>query len=259
MQPHVLSARTAIITGASSGIGLAVARALAAGGAKLAINARRADLLKSIEEELNQSQLNAVAVAGDAADREVVEELFLQTEKTFKRKADLIVVNAGRGLAGSLTNAKLEEFDEVVQTNLTAAVLLMRRAAEVLLTDCECDPFPGKARDIVVVGSIAGRHLSPFSSLYGSTKFAVASLAEALRRELAPKGIRVSLVEPAIVMSGFQKIAGYGEEWNQKYASQYGPLLEPADVARLISFMVSQPPHVHLSNAVIRPARQEYP
>jgi len=254
-----LCGRLAVVTGASSGIGRAVAADLAAAGAKVVINARRTELLASLEKELNKKETSAVSVVGDASDVKVIEKLFQTAESFFQRAPDTVIVNAGRGLYGSLTNAKLEEFEEVVRTNLLGAAHLMRKAAEVLTGDSDREPFPARARDIVVLGSVAGRHISPFSSVYGSTKFAVSSLTEALRRELAPKGIRVTLIEPAIVLSGFQKVAGYDEEWRRNYAEKYGPLLEPQDIAGLIRFIISRPPHVHLSNVLIRPVRQEYP
>lgn len=253
------SHRLAIVTGASSGIGQAIARDLASHGAKLVINARRAEKLAALEVELNHENSQVVSVAGDAALEAVVDQLFRTAYENFEADPDVVVVNAGRGLMGSLTSAKLEEFAEVVQTNLVGAVYLMRKAAKIMQAASDTETPLSRARDIVILGSIAGKHLSPFSSLYGSTKFAVASLAEALRRELAPKGIRVTLLEPAIVLSEFQSVAGYDEAWRKTYAEKYGPLLMPDDVARMVHFVISQPAHVHLSNIVVRPTRQEYP
>jgi NADP-dependent 3-hydroxy acid dehydrogenase YdfG len=104
-----------------------------------------------------------------------------------------------------------------------------------------------------------GRHISPFSAVYGASKFAVHSLAEGLRREVGPKGIRVSLVEPGLVISGFQDGAGYNDEMVQNLKNKFGPLLYGEDVASAINFIVSQPPHVHISDIMIRPTRQDYP
>jgi NADP-dependent 3-hydroxy acid dehydrogenase YdfG len=119
--------------------------------------------------------------------------------------------------------------------------------------------FPRQAADIVVIGSVVGRHISPFSAVYGATKFAVHALTEGLRREVGPKGVRVSLVEPGIVVSGFQDAAGYGDEMVKNFEDKFGPLLRGEDVANSIHFIVSQPPHVHLSDIMIRPTRQDYP
>jgi NADP-dependent 3-hydroxy acid dehydrogenase YdfG len=119
--------------------------------------------------------------------------------------------------------------------------------------------YPKQAADIVIIGSVVGRHISPFSAVYGATKFAVHALAEGLRREVAPKGIRVSLVEPGIVISGFQDNAGYSDEMVQTFENRFGPLLHGDDVANAIHFIVSQPPHVHISDIMVRPTRQDYP
>ena len=110
-----------------------------------------------------------------------------------------------------------------------------------------------------MIGSNVGRHISPFSSMYGSTKFAVNSLAEALRREVGPRGIRVTLIEPGFVKSEFQGVAGYDPAWFEGVLTKIGPVLEPEDVARAVSFVASQPAHVHVSDVLVRPTRQEYP
>jgi NADP-dependent 3-hydroxy acid dehydrogenase YdfG len=119
--------------------------------------------------------------------------------------------------------------------------------------------YPKRAADIVIIGSVVGRHISPFSAVYGASKFAVHSLAEGLRREVGPKGIRVSLVEPGVVISGFQDGAGYSDEMVQTFEDKFGPLLHGEDVANAIHFIVSQPPHVHISDIMVRPTRQDYP
>ncbi len=119
--------------------------------------------------------------------------------------------------------------------------------------------FPERAADIVIIGSVVGRHVSHFSAVYGSTKFAIHSLAEGLRREIGPQGVRVSLVEPGIVLSGFQDAAGYSEELVQNFTENFGPLFYGAEVAETIHYIVNQPPHVHISDIMIRPTRQAYP
>jgi NADP-dependent 3-hydroxy acid dehydrogenase YdfG len=104
-----------------------------------------------------------------------------------------------------------------------------------------------------------GRHISPFSSMYGSTKFALHSLTEALRREVGPKGVRVTVVEPAVVKSEFQSVAGYDAGTFGAFMEKIGPVLEPGDVARAIGFVLEQPSNVHLYDVALRPTRQDYP
>jgi NADP-dependent 3-hydroxy acid dehydrogenase YdfG len=107
--------------------------------------------------------------------------------------------------------------------------------------------------------SPGSRNISPFSGFYGSSKFAVGAMTEALRREICTSGVRVSLVMPGIVVSGFQKVAGYDEENFGKAAAQYGKLLEPQAIADGISWLLALPPHVNVNEIVIRPTGQAYP
>ena len=256
-----LSNRVAVVTGASAGIGEAIARSLAAHGAGVVINARREDRLASICEEINlhANEPKAIAFAGDAAQDRVVQGMLNRALDHFGREADLVVVNAGRGLNGSVLTSDPEQWEPMIRTNILAAARLMRSAGERMLKDLADDAAPPRPRDIVVIGSVVGRHVSPFSSMYGSTKFAVNSLAEALRRELAPRGVRVNLIEPGFVKSEFQGVAGYDPRWFESVVEKIGPVLEPEDVARTVSFITSQPAHVHISDALLRPTRQDYP
>ena len=120
-------------------------------------------------------------------------------------------------------------------------------------------PPQDSASDIVVIGSVVGRHVSEFSTVYGASKSAVHALAEGLRRELSPSGVRVSLVEPGACLTGFQSSAGYSDDIIRTMTDQYGPLLDVNDIANTIHYIVSQPPHVHLCDVVVRPTRMSYP
>ena len=252
--------RIAIVSGASAGIGRAIAGRLAADGARLVVNARRAERLDELATEIGADRV--AVVAGDAAEQAVVDAMLDAAVERFGREADLVVVNAGRGLAGSVFTSDESQWEEMVRLNVVGAARLMRAAAERMVVGR--DPGSDKSwvdspRDIVVLGSNVGRHISPFSSMYGATKFAVNSLAEALRRELAPKGVRVTLIEPGLVRSEFQGVAGYDPKSFGEFMERVGPVLEPEDVARTVAFIASQPAHVHINDVVIRPTRQEYP
>jgi NADP-dependent 3-hydroxy acid dehydrogenase YdfG len=111
----------------------------------------------------------------------------------------------------------------------------------------------------VVIGSVVGQNISPFSGFYGSSKFAIGALAESLRREICPNGVRVSLVKPGIVLSGFQGVAGYNEENFGKSVAQFGKLLEPQAIADGIHWLLTLPPHVNVNEIMIRPTGQTYP
>ncbi|MBK1835324.1 SDR family oxidoreductase [Roseibacillus ishigakijimensis] len=247
--------RLAIVTGATSGIGEATVRRFVREGYAVIGGGRRQDKLTALEDELGPSFRG---VAGDASEESVVERYFSTAREQFGAEADLIVANAGRGLGGSVKEGDLGQYEEVLKVNVVGATLLMQKAARVLTARQERD-YPQRAADIVVIGSVVGRMVSPFSAIYGSTKFAIHAMAEALRREIGPQGVRVTCVAPGIVVSGFQEGAGYSDELVQNFHDKFGPLLGGDDVAETIAHLVALPPHVHLSDVVIRPTRQDYP
>lgn len=270
-QTQQLATRIALVTGATAGIGRAIALDLVAQGARVVVNARRADKLHAFVGELNRGRPEPVAASapGDAADQATIDLSLAMGEKSFGRTPDAIIINAGRGLKGSPTDSDPAQWEDLIRTNLLGAARLMRSAAHRMLAELGAanaagvggnkDAWQSRPRDIVVIGSIVGRHVSPFSSMYGSTKFAVHGLTEGLRRELAPKGIRVTLVEPGFVVSEFQGVAGYDPAWFDTIVERIGPVLQPEDVARPISFLLAQPAHVHISDFIVRPTRQDYP
>ena len=247
--------RIAIVTGATSGIGEATVRKFIIEGYGVVGNGRNSQKLAALEQELGGA---FCGVVGDASDQNIIDSLFTMAHQHFGKAADIIVANAGRGLGGSVKDADLAEFENVLKINVTGTLALLQKAAQQMLDHQHID-YPTATADIVIIGSVVGRHISPFSAVYGATKFAVHSLAEGLRRELGPKGIRVSLVEPGLVLSGFQEGAGYSDELVQSFKDKFGPLLIGEDVANTIHFIVSQPPHVHISDIMVRPTRQDYP
>lgn len=246
--------RIAIVTGVTSGIGEATVRRFAAEGIAVVGNGRTAEKLVALEKDLWPLFRG---VAGDASKPEVIEELFASAEAAFG-PADIVVANAGRGLGGSVATGDTTRMREIFELNVLGALELMRAAARRFVPVQE-EHFPNKAADIVVIGSVVGRHISPFSALYGATKHAVHSLTEALRREIGPKGVRVTLVEPGFVRSGFQDGAGYSQEMVDGLVAKLGPMLTGTEVADAIHYAVSRAPHVHIGDIVLRPTRQEYP
>lgn len=270
-----LSGRIAVVTGASAGIGESIARSLAAAGAKVVVNARREDRLHALVHDLGGPGC-AAAVAGDAADESVITAVLDLAKHKFgsgSREVDLVIVNAGRGLRGSVYDSDASQWEEVLRINLLGAARLMRAASERMagpVPVVKGPPQPAqpptpppdwlsRPRDIVLLGSTVGRHISPFSSMYGSAKAGVHMLAESLRRLMAPRGIRITLLEPGIVRSEFQDAAGYDRESFGKFMEGISPVLTPEDIARLVMFIVTQPAGMHICDVMVRPTRQEYP
>ncbi|RMH13199.1 MAG: SDR family oxidoreductase [Planctomycetota bacterium] len=258
MSQGPLAGRIAIVTGASAGIGESTARHLAQAGARVVLNARRAERLEALAESINAAAGAEAAATcpGNCAQPQVIDAMFETARTSFGGSADLVVVNAGRGLEGSVLTSDPAQWEEMIETNLVGAARLMRAASNEMTANAEPLDRP---RDIVVLGSVVGRNVSPFSSMYGSTKFAVAGLTEGLRREVASRGVRVTHIMPGFVVSEFQGVAGYDPKWVESVFDKIGPVLEPDDVARAIVFVAQQPAHVHLSEVMIRPTRQEYP
>jgi len=249
----LFSGKTAIITGASSGIGRAAALTLARSGAAVVIQARRKDRLDELASEIIANGGKALSVAGDAGVQADIDAL-LDCALTWNDggcKYDIVVVNAGRGLAGGVLSSDESQWEKLYQINVFGAAHLMRRAAQYLVRR--------QSGDIVAISSVVGRNISPFSGFYGSSKFAVSAIAEGLRREICSHGVRVSVIMPGIVISEFQGVAGYNEENFGKGVAQFGKLLEPQAIADGIHWLLTLPPHVNVNEIMIRPTGQSYP
>lgn len=261
-----MAGRIAVITGASAGIGRACAIEFARAGAAVVVNARRAERLDELVRQIKGSGGHALAVPGDATDTAVIDRMLDAARDASgerggdRREADLILVNAGRGLSGSPLTSDESEWERMYSLNVVGASRLIRAAGRRMTEEADrLKDWPKRPRDILILGSSVGKNISPFSSMYGGSKFAIGAIAEAVRRELAPKGVRVSLICPAVVRSEFQEVAGYDAQKFGAFMDSIGPVLEPTDIARLAAFMTAQPAHVEINDVMIRPTRQEYP
>ena len=250
---QTLSGRTAVITGASSGIGRAAALTLAAAGAAVVIEARRADRLESVAREISDHGGKVLPVIGDAGLEADIDRLLDETLawEDGGRGYDIVVVNAGRGLVGGILTSDPGQWQDLYQVNVIGATYIMRRAGQYMVER--------KRGDIVAIASVVARNLSPFGAFYGSSKAAVSVIAEALRRDVAPSGVRVTTVMPGIVLTGFQEVAGYNAENFGDAVAPFGKLLDPSDVAEAIRWLLALPPHVNINEIAIRPTGQVYP
>ncbi len=249
-----LSLKTALITGASAGIGWATALHLAKTGCRVVVSARRDERLAELVVEIEAAGGTALALPADASEPAALDRLLADVTDWAGGVPDIVVANAGHGLAGGVLSSDRARWEHMVQLNFLATTHLMRCAAEAMAAR-----EGGGQGDVVVLGSCVGVNISPFSGMYGATKFAVGAAAEALRREVGPRGVRVTTIRPGIVTSEFQEVAGYDAENFGKTVAKFGEVLQPQDVARTIGFVVSQPSHVHVNELTIRPVGQDYP
>ncbi|MDT8916013.1 SDR family oxidoreductase [Amycolatopsis sp. PS_44_ISF1] len=243
-------ARVAVVTGASSGIGRAVVTNLAGAGTRVVAAGRRAEALAEL------ATYGAIVPFAAEMTRPGHTEELLGTAEREWGPATIAVLAAGQGLPGTVLGSDPARWRELLEVNYFAVLDQLRVCGARFREQAEADGG-GQARDIVVIGSTVGRQVSAANPVYGSTKFAVHSLVEALRQEVCEFGIRVTLVEPGFVRSGFQQTAGYDQEWFESVADQYGPLLVPEDVATVVDFVVTRPNHVHLDDIRLRPTRQK--
>jgi NADP-dependent 3-hydroxy acid dehydrogenase YdfG len=179
--------------------------------------------------------------------------MWKQTTDWISATPDIVVANAGRGLQGGVLSSDRDQWEQMFQLNITGNMHLMRIAAEAM------QPLKDRPRDLIVIGSVVGTNVSPFSGVYGSTKFAIEAAAEALRREVGKAGVRVTTIKPGIVESEFQDVAGYDHDTFGKVVEKFGDMLQPDDIARAIVFAIQQPANVHINTLTIRPVGQDYP
>lgn len=245
------NSRVVLVSGATAGIGASTVRLMAGNGVRVVAAGRRMHRLAELSQEPG-CEARIACVRADATEPGYVEKLFGASCEAFQCEPGVFVLAAGHGLPGTLLGSNPERWEDLLETNYLAVLRQLRDCARLWL---QAQTTNG-VRDMVVIGSTIGRQVSDFNPVYGSTKFAVHSVVEALRREVCGSGIRVTLIEPGFVKSEFQQAAGYDMKWFEAIESDIGPLLTPDDVARVIEFVVQQPGHVHIDDVRIRPTRQ---
>jgi NADP-dependent 3-hydroxy acid dehydrogenase YdfG len=221
-----------LITGASSGIGAATARAAAEQGYRLVLGARSEDKLAALAEELGGPE-RALHRRCDVKEWDDQQALVATALDEFGR-LDVAFANAGFGAQRGFTAESPEFWKEMVLTNVYGAALTIRATLDAL---------KAARGHLLLTGSVAGRRALA-GSLYSATKWAVTAMGEAARQELNESGVRVTLIEPGMVDTPF---------FDNKPTMQ---ALQPEDVARAVMFAVSQPPHVDVNEVLVRPTAQ---
>jgi NADP-dependent 3-hydroxy acid dehydrogenase YdfG len=220
-----------LITGASSGIGAATARAAATAGYRVVVSARSPEPLQALERELGGPE-RALAVPCDVTEWSQQERLVELTLETFGR-LDVAFANAGFGAKRGFLEESPEHWKSMVLTNVLGAAYTVRAVIPALRAS---------KGHLLLTSSVAGRRALP-GSLYSATKFAVTGMGEAARAELTEDGIRVTLIEPGMVDTPF-------------FDDRPAAALESQDVARAVMYAVSQPPHVNVNEVLLRSTAQ---
>jgi len=245
-----LSGRVGIVTGASSGIGAATARALAAAGMTVVLAARRADRLTAVCDAIRADGGRADGIPTDLRDEASVLALVDGTVARHGR-LDALVNNAGTGVVRLVEEGRLEEWRAIFETNVIGTLVACRAALRHML--------PRGAGDILNMTSVSAHEAWPYMAAYAGSKAAVHALSQALRAEVAPRGIRVMTIAVHNIATEFGNafdvtvLPEAAARWQALgLLNRDAALLDPADVARAIVFMVSQPDPVSVHALEVR-------
>lgn len=242
-----LTDQTAIITGASSGIGKEVAAKLAQQGANVVLAARRVERLEELKKEIEQTtSAKVLVVETDVTKKSDVEKMFAQAQEAFGN-IDIYVNNAGVMLLSYMEKDKVDEWDTMVDVNIKG-VLYGIHAALPSMLERNCG-------HIVNISSVAGHEVFPTSVVYSATKFAVRSITMGLEKELARTNIRVTNISPGAVETELtDHITDEDVIQNFKEKNKGRKVLESADIAKAVAYALTQPEHVNVNEIVVRPS-----
>jgi NADP-dependent 3-hydroxy acid dehydrogenase YdfG len=242
MSSNQTSGRIAVITGASSGIGEAAARALAAAGHRVALLARRRDRIQALAAELGDQ---AIAIEGDVTDRDSISAA-AERVKTELGAADILINNAGVMLLAPFSSDQRAELRQMVEVNLLGAIT----ATEVFL-----DQLREREGDLVNISSVAGRTARPGNAGYAATKWGLNGWSESLRQELQPE-VRVIVIEPGAVATELTDHITHAETKAGAEKMYEQTSISAQDIAEVIAFAIARPHSVSLNEILIRPTGQ---
>ena len=244
-----LQGRTALVTGASSGIGWATALALAKGGARVTIAARRRDRLDALAAQIREGGGEALIVSADFGIEAEAQRAVHETESAFGR-LDILVNNAGVMYLEPVIEADLARWRRMFEVNMLGLIAATQAALPGMRTRGD--------GHVVNISSTAGRVANANAAAYSATKFGVVGFSEALRKEVCRDRIRVSVIEPGVVETELRDHIGHPA--TQKAINDWAVSmrqLQADDVARAIVYCVSQPAHVCINEILMRPTDQE--
>jgi NADP-dependent 3-hydroxy acid dehydrogenase YdfG len=248
-----LAGTSALVTGASSGIGWATAELLAALGARVSLVARRAPRIEELADQISTGGGEAIAIPADVTDPEQARACVERTAAHWGR-LDTVVNNAGLLMAGPVESSPVEEFDQMIDVNIRGLLYVSRAALAPLLAAAQ-DSARGVS-DLVNVSSVSGRRANAGSAVYNASKFAVTGFSECLRQEVTRRHVRVSVIEPGSVTTELPMHMRQEIRDNPNPDFSGYTYLEPGDVAETIAFTVTRPWRVCVNEVMVRPTEQ---
>jgi NADP-dependent 3-hydroxy acid dehydrogenase YdfG len=241
-----LRGKVALVTGASSGIGQAIAEELVKRGARVALFARRENRLQELAQRLaGQGSEKPLIVPGDVSKPEDVQSLVNQTVQRWG-KLDIVIANAGFGYRSPIVDGDVERWKQLLDTNVYGLLLTLKYGVEQLLKH--------GSGDVVVTSSVAGRTVTAGGAVYSGSKFAAGAITEALREEVGQQGIRVTTLEPGAVATEFSEVAGYPPETIEAI-KQLEPL-QAQEIARVVILVLEQPRNLDIAELTVYPTKQ---
>jgi NADP-dependent 3-hydroxy acid dehydrogenase YdfG len=236
-EEKTLEGKVAVVTGASRGIGLAIARKLGGLGAKLSLCARSADKLQNVASELKDTGVEVIIVAADVTSGDDILSLVEETKQAFGA-IDILVNNAGIGYFGPFYEANESNWDSVLDTNLKSVFQLSKAVARGMIER--------RGGHIINIASLAGKNAFAGGAIYCASKWGLLGMTECMAEDLRAQGIRVSAICPGTVATDFSPHVG----------KDTSKMLQPEDVAHVVESIVTQAPQSFISEVLLRPTQK---
>ncbi|HEA6124408.1 TPA: SDR family oxidoreductase [Staphylococcus aureus] len=228
----VLTDKIAVVTGAGSGIGEAIATLLHEEGAKVVLAGRNKDKLQNVANQLAQD--NVKVVPTDVTKKEEVDELIKMAQQTFG-VLDIVINSAGQMLSSKITDYQVDEWDSMIDVNIKGTLYTAKAALPTMLEQ--------SSGHLINIASISGFEVTKSSTIYSATKAAVHTITQGLEKELAKTGVKVTSISPGMVDTAIT--ATYNPTDRKK--------LEPQDIAEAVLYALTQPKHVNVNEITVRP------
>ncbi|HEC1314138.1 TPA: SDR family oxidoreductase [Staphylococcus aureus] len=228
----VLTDKVAVVTGAGSGIGEAIATLLHEEGAKVVLAGRNKEKLQNVANQLSQDSVKVVPT--DVTNKEEVDELIKIAQQTFGG-LDIVINSAGQMLSSKITDYQVDEWDSMIDVNIKGTLYTAQAALPTMLEQ--------SSAHLINIASISGFEVTKSSTIYSATKAAVHTITQGLEKELAKTGVKVTSISPGMVDTAIT--AAYNPTDRKK--------LEPQDIAEAVLYALTQPKHVNVNEITVRP------